>query len=91
MRMILWLLTILFALAGLALREDGGFGALDLGIPAFYAPYVWKGCFILAFLGCPFIWGRPNGLLPGVVRGKTRFMLALALLLATPLILPWPF
>ncbi len=88
MRPIMWTLTIIFALAGLALRADDG---------SWFAPYVYlgdyfaKGCFILAVLCCPFLWARSYGLMPrGLqVPGRERMMLALALVLAVPLILPW--
>ena len=88
MRLIMWTLTIVFALAGLALRADQG---------ALFAPYVYlgdyfmKGSFVLAVLCCPFLWARSYGIMPrGLqVPGKERMMMALALILAVPLFLPW--
>jgi len=88
MRPIMWTLTIIFALAGLSLRADHG---------SWFAPYVYlgdyfmKGSFILAVLSCPFLWARSYGFMPRglLVPGKERMMLALALVLAVPLILPW--
>jgi drug/metabolite transporter (DMT)-like permease len=82
MRLIMWLFTIAFALAGLSLWVDGGFaGARDVA----------RGLGFLALLSCPFFWARPAGLVPDAlaVGGKRRFMLGLALILATPLLLPW--
>lgn len=86
MRMLLWLLTIAFALAGLALREDHLFAGAVL---------VAQGCLLLAALACPLLWSKPDGLLHGVtggmiLTGRDRLMLALALLLSAPLLLPWP-
>lgn len=80
--MIAWLLTIIFALTGISLWVDGGFvGAREVA----------RGCGLIALLACPFIWARPSGLVPDelAVPGKSRFLLALALILATPLLLPW--
>jgi hypothetical protein len=82
MRLIMWILTVLFALAGLALRADGGFVG---------AARVAQGLLIIAVLACPLLWARPHGLVPDALAfpGKSRLMLALALLLSTPLTLPW--
>lgn len=82
MRLILWILTIAFALTGLSLWVDGGFvGARDVA----------RGLGLLAVLACPFLWAQPDGLVPAplAVPGKPRFMLGLALILSTPLTLPW--
>ncbi len=84
MRLIMWTLTIIFALAGLALRADQGawFGAY-----AYLGDYFMKGFFILATHCCPFLRARSYGFMPrGLqVPGKERMMLALALILAVPL------
>lgn len=91
MRIFLWILTIAFALAGLSLRADGSFvSGTAFG---YMAPWLMKGCFILAILACPFLWARPDGLVPGplAIPGKHRFMLALALIIGAPALLPWPF
>ena len=82
MRLVMWILTIAFALTGLSLWVDGGFvGAREVA----------RGLAFLAILACPFLWARPTGLVPDeiVVPGKSRLMLGLALILAAPLILPW--
>ena len=82
MRLLMWLLTILFALGGLTLRVDGGFiGASRVGL----------GLLLLAFLSCPFLWARPTGLLPHelALPAKRRLLLSLALICASPLLLPW--
>jgi len=82
MRLLMWILTIAFALSALTLWVEGHFlGALDLG----------RGLAFLALLSCPFFWARPDGLVPDAlaVGGKRRLMLGLALVLATPLLLPW--
>ncbi|GEM_PF-987155 len=86
MRQIMWIVTIAFALTGLALRADHG-----LWPGAYYADLLSKGCFILAVLACPFLWARAYGILPRALQvpAGQRFMLALALFLAIPLILPW--
>jgi hypothetical protein len=88
MRLIMWILTVAFALAGLALRADGAFWFAPY---SYLAVYFMKGCFLIALLACPFIWARSYGLAPrGLqVPGKERFMMALAAILAIPLILPW--
>lgn len=82
MRLLMWSLTIAFALAGLALWVDGGFPGTEAvaGVLG-----------LLALLACPFFWARPDGLVPDemALPGKRRLMLGLALLLASPLILPW--
>ncbi|HZV18984.1 MAG TPA: hypothetical protein VFF84_09885 [Sphingobium sp.] len=82
MRLLMWSLTITFALAGLALWGDGGFVGADV---------VARMLGLLALLACPFFWTRPDGLVPDEISlpGKQRLMLGLALLVATPLILPW--
>lgn len=82
MRPLLWSLTIVLALAGLALWASGGFaGARDVA----------RGLGLLALLACPFLWTRPDGLVPDglALPGRRRLLLGLALLLAAPLILPW--
>jgi hypothetical protein len=83
MRLIAWLLTLAFGMAGLAFREQGGIPfAFSLG----------TGMLFLAALACPLIWGKPGGMLAFLppTRGM-RLTGGLALILATPLILPWPF
>lgn len=83
MRLIAWLLTIGFGLAGLAFRVQGG-------IP--HAFQAGTGLLILAGLTCPLLWRKDGGLLSFLrVRAKDRIMLALAMLIAVPLMLPWPF
>jgi hypothetical protein len=91
MRLVMWFFTIVFALAGLALRDDGGFGLGNMFDA--YAPFVSQGLFILAVLACPFFWAPRYQMIPRTIAptGRQRFMLALALLIATPLLLPWPF
>jgi len=88
MRLIMWILTIAFALAGLALRAEG---ASWFAPYSYLAVYFFKGCFFIAALACPFLWARSYGLMPrGLqVPGKPRFMMALACILAIPLVLPW--
>jgi hypothetical protein len=84
-------LTIACALAGLSLRADGSFvGGTAFG---YLAPFLMKGCFILAILACPLLWARPDGLVPGpiAIPGRHRLMLALALIVGAPALLPWPF
>lgn len=90
MKLLSWTFTILFALAGLALRADRMF-AIPTAFSGF-APIVAKGCFVLAILACPFLWARPDGLMPDAlaIPGKNRLMMALALIIATPLILHFP-
>lgn len=79
MRMIAWLLTLVFGLAGLALREQGG-------VP--FAHPLGTGLLALCALACPLLWRRDGGLLGWLgATGKDRLMLGLALVLATPLIL----
>ena len=88
MRLIMWIVTIIFALAGLALQVDGA----SLFAPYSYlAVYFFKGCFLIAALACPFFWARSYGIVPGPLQmpGKERLMMALAIILAIPLILPW--
>jgi hypothetical protein len=90
MRLVMWIFTILFALAGLALRDDGAFPLLsDYGD---YAPWIAEGLFIFAVLACPFFWAPRYQLVPRAIAlsGMQRLLLALALIIATPLILPWP-
>lgn len=89
MKLLSWTLTILFALAGLALRDDGGQGFVAMS--GSLSLVLAKGCFLLAFLACPFIWARPDGLAPDAlaIPGKNRFMMGLALVIAAPLILRW--
>lgn len=83
MRMIVWLLTIAFALAGIAFREQGG-------IP--HAHEAGVALLILAGIACPFFWAKGEGLLAWTgVTGKDRLMLTIAMLLSVPLWLPWPF
>lgn len=86
MRLLLWFLTIMLALAGLALRADHGFAGAGL---------VAQGCLIVAALACPFLWARPGGVLAdalggAIFTGKDRLMLSLAVLLSAPVMLPWP-
>jgi hypothetical protein len=83
MRLIAWLLTIAFGLAGLAFRVQGGIPhAFDVG----------TGLLVLAGLSCPLLWGRDGGVLSFLgIRVKDRVMLALVMLIAVPLVFPWPF
>ncbi|WP_443969695.1 hypothetical protein [Sphingobium sp. CR28] len=87
MRMLLWILTVGFALGGLALCADQGFaGATRAG----------QGCLLIAALSCPLLWAKEGGVLAGMTRGliftgRDRLLLSTALLLAAPVILPWPF
>lgn len=81
MRMIAWLLTIACGLAGLALRVQGG-------IP--FAFQIGTGLWILCGLACPFFWAKDSGLLEWLgATPRERLMLGLALILATPILLPW--
>lgn len=83
MRMIAWLLTIALGLTGLAFREQGG-------IP--FAFQIGTGFLILAGLACPFFWAKESGLFAWTgTTARERLMLGLALILATPLLLPLPF
>lgn len=83
MRLIAWLLTIGFALAGIAFREQGGI---------VHAREAGNGFLILAGLACPFLWRKGLGLLSRLgVKGKDRFVLGLVMILAVPLAFPWPF
>lgn len=88
MRLIMWILTIAFALAGLALRADVTWFGPSL---AYLSDTFVKGFFVLAGLCCPFLWARSYGFIPRALQisGKERFMLGLAMILAIPLILPW--
>ena len=88
MRLIMWILTIAFALMGLALRADEG---AWLGDYAYLGMLFVKGLFVLAALACPFLWARSYGFIPRALQisGKERLMMGLALILAIPLILPW--
>jgi hypothetical protein len=79
MRLIAWLLTIALALAGLALRVQGG-------IP--FATPLGATLLLLAGLACPLLWNKSTGILVSLgVSGKDRLMLSLALVVAMPLIL----
>jgi len=82
MRLLMWGFTIILAFAGLGLWMEGGF--IGAGVVALAL------C-VLALLACPFLWSRPGGLVPDelAMRGRTRLMLALALIFAAPLLLPW--
>lgn len=83
MRLIAWLLTVAFGLAGIAFREQGG-------IP--HAFQIGNGLLMLAGLSCPLMWAPDTGLLAALSpTRKFRVMSGLALILAVPLILPWPF
>jgi hypothetical protein len=88
MRLIMWIITIALALTGLALRADHG---AWLGGAAYLGEWLSRGCFILAVLACPFLWTRSYGLVPRPLQvpGRHRMMLALALIVAAPLILPF--
>ncbi len=89
MRLIMWILTIAFALAGLALRADDG---MWLGPSLAYLGDTFvKGLFVLAALCCPFLWARSYGFVPRALQipGRERLMMALAMILAIPLVLPW--
>jgi hypothetical protein len=81
MRMIAWLMTIGLGFAGIALREQGGFAV---------AQSIGTGLLILAGLACPLFWAKDVGIFDrlGATR-RDRMMFGLALMLATPLILPW--
>jgi hypothetical protein len=88
MRLIMWIVTIIFALAGLALRADGA----SLFAPYSYlAVYFFKGCFLIAALACPFLWARSYGLVPRALQmpGKERLLMALALRWRSPLSSPF--
>jgi len=87
MRLIAWILTVIFALAGLALRDDQGWFNLGPNLTELFA----KGLFGLALLSCPFLWARSYGFMPrGLqVPGGPRLMAGLAMILAIPLVLPW--
>ncbi len=88
MRLIAWFLTLIFGLAGLALREQGG---LPLAFQAFSFP-VGTGLMILAALSCPLVWAPDTGLLASLSpTRKIRILSGLALILSAPLVLPWPF
>ena len=86
MRLLLWIVTIGFALGGLALCVDHGFaGATQAG----------RGCLLIALLSCPLLWARERGVFAAmadglILTGRDRLMLCVALLLAAPLLLPWP-
>ncbi|MFT3967895.1 MAG: hypothetical protein QM690_18650 [Sphingobium sp.] len=83
MRLIAWLLTLAFGLAGLAFRVQGG-------IP--HAFMAGTALLVLAGLSCPLLWRGDGGMLSFLgIRAKDRFMVALAMLVAVPLALPWPF
>jgi hypothetical protein len=83
MRLIAWLLTLTFGLAGVAFREQGG-------IPCAFM--IGTGLLILAALACPLIWAKDMGALAILSpTRKIRVMAGLALILSAPLILPWPF
>ncbi|MBU0557211.1 MAG: hypothetical protein KKD64_10230 [Alphaproteobacteria bacterium] len=82
MRLLMWALTLGFAFGAMGLWLDSPFyGARSIAL----------GLASLAFLACPFLWARPDGLVPDelAVPGKARLMLALALVFAAPLLLPW--
>lgn len=81
MRLIAWLLTIGLGLAGLALREQGGFAA---------AHAIGTSLLILGGLACPLFWAKESGVLDWVgATRRDRLMFGVAFVLATPLILPW--
>lgn len=84
MRLTMWILTVMFALAGLAVWGDHSLLGADR---------LAQGLFALALLACPFVWARTCGLLPEtlVIPGKTRLMMALTVLVAAPLLLPWQY
>ncbi|MBO9671039.1 MAG: hypothetical protein J7485_11015 [Sphingobium sp.] len=86
----MWIVTIAFALAGLALRADG---ASWFAPYSYLAVYFFKGCFFIALLACPFLWARSYGLVPRalMLSGTERLMMALAAIVAIPLILPWHY
>jgi hypothetical protein len=84
MRFALWIVTILASLAGLGVLADGGF-------PQWPHPIAILGWGLIALgaLTCPVLWsGKAPIAGPFALRGKTRLMLVLAMLLATPLMLP---
>lgn len=79
MRIIAWLLTIVFGLAGLALRVQGGIG---------HAQLVGTLLIMLGGLACPVFWMRDCGLLAWVgATRRDRLMFGIAFVLAMPLIL----
>ncbi|MBO9581589.1 MAG: hypothetical protein J7498_11910 [Sphingobium sp.] len=88
MRLIMWIMTIAFALSGLALQADGASWFAPYG---YLAVYFFRGCVFIAILACPFLWARSYGFVPSALRvsGKSRLMMALAAVAAIPLILPW--
>lgn len=82
MKLIGWLLCIGCALAGLALRVQGGMATTWIGGTMLL---------ILAALACPLLWMPDGGPLGWTsVTRRDRIMLGLALILAVPLILPLP-
>ena len=88
MRMIMWTLTIIFSLAGLTLWQDHG---ASLGLGPYVGELVAKSLFFFAVLACPFLWARSYGFVPRMLQvpGKERLFMALALLFAFPLFIPW--
>ncbi|HEX7819994.1 MAG TPA: hypothetical protein VF463_05185 [Sphingobium sp.] len=83
MRLIAWFLTLVFGLAGIAFRIQGG-------IP--FAFQIGTGLMLLAALACPLVWAPDTGLLSSLwPTRKFRVMSGLALILSAPLLLPWPF
>ena len=88
MRLIMWILTIAFALTGLSLWADHG---AFLGLGPRLGDLAMKGFFFLAILACPFLWARSYGFVPRMMQvpGKQRLFMALAMLFAIPLVLPW--
>lgn len=86
MRLLLWILTIGFALGGLALCVDHRFAGATLA---------GKGCLLIAALACPVLWAKEGGVLAGmtgglIFTGRDRLMLSIAVVLSAPVLLPWP-
>lgn len=83
MRFALWIVTILASLAGLGVLADGGFPHW----PHPLAVIGW-GLMALGLLACPVLWSGEHAIAGSLaIGGRARFMLVLAMLLATPLVL----
>ncbi|HTH28661.1 MAG TPA: hypothetical protein VL918_09355 [Sphingobium sp.] len=79
MRFIAWFLTIVFGLAGLALRVQGGFAQAQM---------IGTIVIMLGGLVCPAFWMKDSGLLAWVgATRRDRLMFGFAFVLAMPLIL----
>lgn len=83
MAAIMWLITIIAALAGAALWTDHS-------LP--FAETLRWWAIGLAVLACPLFWRGRHGLLTWLPFGaKERLMAFIAGIFALPLVLPWPF